>query len=62
MTFDGLVTKDKINKGSKSEHDAVLLILSKPVLGYNSLVLRRMGGNPFQDSELDKFVMILLRL
>jgi hypothetical protein len=49
--FTGKVTKKPFGRGSKSEHRAVRLETDE-----GSYVLRRVGGNPFQDSELDKLV------
>ena len=47
----GQVVKEPFAKGSKSEHDAVLLLA-----GDKRYVLRRQGGNAFQDSALDRLV------
>jgi hypothetical protein len=49
--FIGRVTKGPFAKGSKSEHNAVCLDTGKA-----SYVLRRQGGNPFQDPQLLKLV------
>jgi len=49
--FCGKVTKEKFAAGSKSEHDAIFLESDK-----GRFVLRRQGGNPFSDPELDKLV------
>lgn len=47
----GDVVKEPFAKGSKSERDAVLLIS-----GGRRFVLRRQGGNAFQDPDLDRLV------
>jgi hypothetical protein len=47
----GAVIKRPFGKGSKSEHDAVMLLT-----GEQRYVLRRQGGNPFQDPALDQLV------
>lgn len=47
----GEVVVKKFGKGSKSEHDAVYLETSGA-----SYVLRKMGGNPFNDPGLQPFV------
>jgi hypothetical protein len=49
--FAGKVTKKPFGRGSKSAHCAVRL-----ETGEGSYVLRRVGGNPFRDAELDKLV------
>lgn len=49
--FNGRVVKDCVNAGSKSERDAVLLVTND-----RRLVLRRAGGNAFEDPELDGLV------
>lgn len=49
--FIGKVTKKRFGKGSKSEYDAIWLETEK-----DRYVLRRQGGNPFHDPELDKWV------
>jgi len=51
MQLTGQVTKKPFAEGSKSEHDAVMLITKE-----GEYVLRRRGGNPFSDPELDKLV------
>lgn len=51
MRVVGRVTRGEVAKGSKSEHDAVLL--ESPDGRY---ILRRKGGNAFQDPELDRLV------
>ena len=49
--FVGNVTKKPFGGGSKSEYDAVYLETED-----KSYVLRRVGGNPFHDPELEKLV------
>jgi hypothetical protein len=51
MEVSGIVTKRRIAQGTKSEHDAVLLCS-----GDEEFILRRQGGNPFHDDELEKLV------
>ena len=51
MEFSGLVIKEVVGKGSKSEHAAVMLETAK-----EKFLLRRQGGNPFRDPELDSLV------
>jgi hypothetical protein len=51
MDFSGLVIKEVVGKGSKSEHAAVMLETAK-----ERFLLRRQGGNPFRDPELDRLV------
>jgi hypothetical protein len=51
VTFEGTVVMKPFGKGSKSEHDAVWLVTEA-----KEYVLRREGGNPFRDPELDKLV------
>ena len=51
MEFTGRVIKEVFARGSKSERPAVLLDTGK-----TRYVLRRQGGNPFSDPELDKLV------
>lgn len=52
MEFEGQVVKKPFGAGSKSERDAVYLVAGSG----EQYVLRRRGGNPFQDPELDKLV------
>ncbi|MBZ5529905.1 MAG: hypothetical protein LAO20_00615 [Acidobacteriia bacterium] len=49
--ISGQVVKGPFATGSKSEHNAIFLISEK-----GRYVLRRLGGNPFQDPELEKLV------
>lgn len=51
VELNGKVVKKKFGEGSKSEHDAVCLETDS-----GSFVLRRKGGNPFNDPELNKLV------
>jgi hypothetical protein len=47
----GLVVQKKIGAGSKSEHNAICLQTEK-----GDYILRRVGGNPFQDDALQQWV------
>jgi hypothetical protein len=49
--FSGRVIKKLWGAGSKGEHEAVCLDT-----GEEQLKLRRLGGNPFADRELEKLV------
>ncbi|MHB8069662.1 MAG: hypothetical protein ACYDIC_17350 [Desulfobaccales bacterium] len=49
--FVGRVIKKTFGKGSKSEHEAVYLETEQ-----KQYVLRRRGGNPFYDEEMQKLV------
>ena len=51
MRYSGRVVSQPFGVGSKSEHQAVVLLTSE-----GALKLRRAGGNPFQDPELEKLV------
>jgi hypothetical protein len=51
MQLSGRVTKKLFGKGSKSERQAVVLNTEA-----GQYVLRRRGGNPFHDPELEKLV------
>ncbi len=51
MQYQGRVVKKLFGAGSKSEHDAVMLVTDS-----GEYVLRRLGGNPFRDPELDRLV------
>jgi len=48
---EGTVERKQVAKGSKSEHEAVVLNT-----GDQHIVLRRLGGNPFSDPELERLV------
>jgi hypothetical protein len=51
MNYRGKVVRQPFSVGSKSEHDAVVLLTPQ-----GPLKLRRPGGNPFRDPELEKLV------
>lgn len=51
MQLTGRVTKKLFAAGSKSEHEAVTLVTDK-----GEYILRRRGGNPFFDQELESLV------
>ena len=51
MQLKGRVTKKLYAAGSKSEREAVMLVTTD-----GEYVLRRKGGNPFFDEELEKLV------
>ncbi len=51
MQLTGQVIKKPFGVGSKSEHIAVQLVTDQ-----GEYVLRRRGGNPFRDEELEKLV------
>jgi hypothetical protein len=51
MEFRGKVVKRPYGVGTKSAHDAVLLDTAE-----GTFRLRRAGGNPFVDPELDRLV------
>ncbi|WP_447978502.1 hypothetical protein [Candidatus Nitrospira bockiana] len=51
MTTRGRVVKKPFGEGTKSEHQAVMLVTDQ-----GELKLRREGGNPFSDPELDRLV------
>jgi hypothetical protein len=51
MRYQGLVTKELVSQGSKSEHRAVVLRTTE-----GPMKLRRVGGNPFNDPELNRLV------
>jgi hypothetical protein len=50
-SYEGRVVKKRVAGGSKSEHQAVVLETAEA-----ELVLRRQGGNAFQDEVLDGLV------
>lgn len=52
MTLTGQVVKQLVARGSKSEHEAVVLEVS----GGKHYLLRRVGGNAFCDPVLDDLV------
>jgi len=47
--LEGLVVAKRINPGSKSDHEAVVLVSER-----GELKLRRKGGPPFGDEELGR--------
>jgi hypothetical protein len=51
MELKGKVVRRPFGQGSKSAHDAVMLTTVD-----GTYRLRRAGGNPFSDPELDKLV------
>jgi hypothetical protein len=51
MKFEGQVVKRPFAVGSKSEHEAVVLVTEQ-----GDYVLRRPGGNAFRDPELDRLI------
>ena len=51
MKCHGKVVRQEFGAGSKSEHPAVMLLTPQ-----GPLKLRRPGGNPFRDPELEKLV------
>ena len=50
MRFRGMVKRKRLHAGSKSEHDAIVLVTARGA----TYKLRRPGGNPFWDEELAK--------
>ena len=50
-TFSGSVVKRRFGAGSKSERDAIFLVT--PDRDY---VLRRQGGNPYHDPDLERLI------
>jgi hypothetical protein len=51
MEYTGRVVRRPFAVGSKSERNAVILVTDA-----GQYVLRRQGGNPFRDPELDRLV------
>lgn len=49
MSFRGRVARKRVSMGSKSEHDALVLVTAEG----DEYKLRRQEGNPFRDPELD---------
>ena len=49
--FTGLVQRRVVAKGSKSERQAITLVTPE-----RELILRRRGGNAFEDAALDDLV------
>ena len=52
MTLEGTVVRKPFAVGSKSEREAVVLVTADG----REYVLRRLGGNPFHDAELEALV------
>ena len=50
-SYSGTVEKRRFGKGSKSERDAIFLVT--PDRDY---VLRRQGGNPYHDPEIEGLI------
>lgn len=55
MKKKGLVQRKRVAVGSKSEHDAIVLKTSR-----GEWTLRRVGGNPFSDPELNRLVGLVI--
>jgi hypothetical protein len=51
VTCEGRIERKRVAEGSKSERDAIVLVTPS-----RELVLRRMGGNPFSDPDLEQLV------
>jgi hypothetical protein len=51
MHYRGQVVRKTVARGSKSEHEGVVLITDA-----DELKLRRVGGNPFSDPVLERLV------
>lgn len=51
ITYSGTVEKRPFGKGSKSERDAIFLVTAD-----RDYVLRRRGGNPYHDPEIEGLV------
>ncbi len=51
MRCSGRIVKKMFAPGSKSEHEAVFLVTED-----REFPLRRLGGNPFRDEELERLV------
>ncbi len=49
MTYQGRVVRKRLSIGSKSEHEALVLVTPDG----QEYKLRRQEGNPFRDPELD---------
>jgi hypothetical protein len=52
MRLEGTVVRKPFAVGSKSEREAVMLVTAEG----REYVLRRLGGNPFHDEELEALV------
>ena len=57
MTFTGRVERRRVGRGSKSEHEAVVLVTEG-----GAYVLRRRGGHAFEDAALDALVGKVLEI
>jgi hypothetical protein len=51
MQLSGKIIRQRFGSGTKSEHEAVMLVTDK-----GTYRLRRVGGNPFHDPELEQLV------
>lgn len=51
MEYTGKIVKKPFGVGTKSEHEAVMLVTDS-----GEYLLRRQGGNPFRDPQLDGLV------
>lgn len=51
MKKKGTVLRKRVAVGSKSEHNAVVIVTNR-----GEWILRRIGGNPFSDVELNNLV------
>jgi hypothetical protein len=51
ITCEGRIVRKRVAEGSKSERDAIVLVAPD-----REMLLRRMGGNPFSDPDLDQLV------
>jgi hypothetical protein len=47
----GIITRKKFGEGSKSDHNAICIETNE-----DSFVLKRIGGNPFNDPVLNKMI------
>ena len=56
MIVEGVVVRRRINIGSKSEHDATMLVSEE-----GAFKLRRSGGHPFSDPEVQALVGFRIR-
>lgn len=52
QTFTGIVRTETRNRGSKSEHEAIVIDIGD---GQTFKIFLR-GGNPFRDSVLEQFI------
>ena len=56
MIVEGVVVRRRINIGSKSEHDAALIVCEE-----GTFKLRRSGGHPFSDPDVQALVGLRIR-